>query len=120
MITSCQCLRTHKRTWKRLLQSKLERNVQSVEARWLFDVAVMVSLSLVVDIQRVNILKKRQKKRPLLFQRVLNVQSVNPVKLLRKKQDVEKSFMDVISIQVVTMHFGINQLIKNVRNVIVY
>ena len=91
-----------------------------MEARWSFDVDAMVSLSRVADIQRVNILKKRQKKRPPLFQRVLNVQSVNQVKLLRKKQDAEKSFMDVINIQAVTMRFGINQLIKNVRNVIVY
>ena len=65
-------------------------------------------------------IKKEAKEEAAPVSTGVNVQSVKKAKLLRKKQDVEKSFMDVINIQAVTMRFGINQWIRNVLNAIVY
>lgn len=97
---------------------KLGRNVQNVVVHLSFVVGVTVSLSHVVAIRHVSILKRKQKKRLHPFRQELNVRNVKKVKSLKRKHAVEKSSMDVINIQAVIMHFGINQLIRNVQNAI--
>ena len=58
-------------------------------------------------------IKKETKRRGCTrFRQELNVRNVKKVKSLKRKHAVEKSSMDVINIQAVIMHFGINQLIK--------